>query len=284
MTVDESKRADAQQAAGPQAEGPPTGPALSLQQKRFSGGGARKYREFLVGEACLGHFIGFELYNLFLMDLPTVLGLGLRRLTLPLLLKSGGKKAVIGRGVTLRQPARITLGSGVILDDFAVLDYRAEADPTSLEPLGITLEDHVLIGRSSILVAKGGSITLRSGCNVSSHCRIATQSRVVIGESTLVAAYAYIGPGNHAVDDPTRPIIEQDMDIRGGVSIGKNCWIGTRATILDGVTIGDNAVVGAHSLVREDVPANAIVAGAPARVIKIRGALETVEDYSAPRK
>ncbi|MCB0320464.1 MAG: hypothetical protein KDD60_06010 [Bdellovibrionales bacterium] len=58
------------------------------------------------------------------------------------------------------------------------------------------------------------------------------------------------------------------MDLKGGVTIGKNVWIGTRATILDGVTIGDGAVIGAHSLVRESVPSGAVVAGTPAKVIR----------------
>ncbi|MCB0322363.1 MAG: acyltransferase [Bdellovibrionales bacterium] len=58
------------------------------------------------------------------------------------------------------------------------------------------------------------------------------------------------------------------MELKGGVRIGKHCWIGTRATILDGVTIGDHAVVGAHSLVREDVPPGAVVAGVPAKIVK----------------
>ena len=54
------------------------------------------------------------------------------------------------------------------------------------------------------------------------------------------------------------------------VTIGKNCWIGTRCLILPGVTIHDGAVVGAGSVVTKDVPPLAIVAGNPARVIKYR--------------
>ncbi|MCT3430976.1 hypothetical protein EFQ32_09720 [Limosilactobacillus fermentum] len=52
------------------------------------------------------------------------------------------------------------------------------------------------------------------------------------------------------------------------VTIGNDVWIGGKATILPGVTIGDNVVVAAGAVVTKDVPANTIVAGVPARVIK----------------
>lgn len=52
------------------------------------------------------------------------------------------------------------------------------------------------------------------------------------------------------------------------VSIGRNVWIGANATILAGVTIGDDAVVAAASVVTKDVPAQAIVVGSPARVVR----------------
>jgi len=56
----------------------------------------------------------------------------------------------------------------------------------------------------------------------------------------------------------------------GDVVIGNNVWMGGRVTILKGVAIGDNALIGAGSVVTKDVPRNAIVAGNPARVIKMR--------------
>ncbi|WP_372460252.1 MULTISPECIES: DapH/DapD/GlmU-related protein [Microbacterium] len=52
------------------------------------------------------------------------------------------------------------------------------------------------------------------------------------------------------------------------VAIGRNVWIGANATILAGVTIGDDAVVAAASVVTKDVPAQAIVVGSPARVVR----------------
>ena len=249
-------------------------PAMSPQQRRFSAAEGRlaTYKEFLVGEESYLSFAGFELYNLLLSNIPSIVGLGLRSLALPFLFKGCGKGLVLGRGVVIRQPKNISVGRGVIVEDYAALDVRSGKTPDKkavAQQAGIEIGDHVFIGRHSILAAKGGKIKLGAACNLSSYCRIATQSSVEIGESVLIAAYAYIGPGNHSTDDG-RPMIEQEMDVKGGVKIGAHSWIGTRATILDGVTIGKNVIVGAHSLVLEDVPDNAVVAGTPARVLKIR--------------
>ncbi|WP_304522377.1 DapH/DapD/GlmU-related protein [Bacteroides sp. GM023] len=52
------------------------------------------------------------------------------------------------------------------------------------------------------------------------------------------------------------------------VTIGKNVFIGARSIVMKGVTIGDGVVIGAGSVVTKNVPANAIVAGNPAKVIK----------------
>jgi acetyltransferase-like isoleucine patch superfamily enzyme len=57
--------------------------------------------------------------------------------------------------------------------------------------------------------------------------------------------------------EPTRPVV-----------IGDDVWIGARAVILKGVTIGDGAVVSAGAMVRENVPARALVGGVPARVLR----------------
>lgn len=56
--------------------------------------------------------------------------------------------------------------------------------------------------------------------------------------------------------------------IANPVIIGKNVWISTRCTILEGVTIGDNSIIGAGSVVTKDIPANCFAAGNPARVVK----------------
>lgn len=63
------------------------------------------------------------------------------------------------------------------------------------------------------------------------------------------------------------PEVQQRMIRKGPIVVGDDAWIGTGATILPGIRIGEMSVIGAHSLVREDVEAYAVVAGSPARVV-----------------
>lgn len=262
MTADKTTFSDIEQGSA----------TLTPQQSRFraSKNPLIAYKELSAGsDASWPAFILFELYTLFFSALPGLLGYATRTLFLPLLLKRCGKGLRVGRSVTLRQVSRISTGNAVLIDDYAVLDVRV--DPSAESEAEISIADDVFIGRESILAAKGARIELKSGCNISSQCRIATESGVSIGESTLIAAYAYIGPGNHQRDAEGRLLVDAEMEKQGGVRIGKQCWIGTRATILDGVTIGDGAVVGAHSLVKDDVPAGATVVGVPAKIVSSAG-------------
>ena len=238
-------------------------PAMTAQQAVFTDekqSGLKLYREIAVGEESLWHFIYYELTQVTLSGLPALPGFVLRSLLYPILFKQCGKRPALGRGVLLRNPKKISLGDKLLVDDYVALDSRG---PSSAIDIG----NFVSIGRYSTITAKNGTIKLGNGTNIGSHCRIATQSQITVGESSLIAAYCYIGPGNHQQEEG-KSLIESSMEIKGGVKIGSHVWIGTKATILDGVSIGDGAIIGAHSLVREDVPAGAIVAGTPAKLIQ----------------
>jgi acetyltransferase-like isoleucine patch superfamily enzyme len=68
---------------------------------------------------------------------------------------------------------------------------------------------------------------------------------------------------NHPLDPKDRKTV-----LLQPIVVKRNAWIGAAATILPGVTIGENAVVAAGAVVSRDVPANSIVAGVPAKVVK----------------
>lgn len=85
-----------------------------------------------------------------------------------------------------------------------------------------------------------------------------------IGSNTLVASHALILCHEHVKRDPSNPRNPWVTD----TYIGRNCFIGVRATVLPGVRIGDEVVVGASTVVNKDVPSNCVVVGNPGRVVK----------------
>lgn len=243
-----------------------TAPAMTPQQASLSDtkrSGVGAYRELAVGASGSGFFVYNEVVQTLCSNLGGVLGLGARSFLYRTLFRRCGRRPAIGKGVLIRVPKNISVGNGVLIDDYATLDVRGSNG-------SIEIQDRVSIGRFSIVAAKHGSIILSSGCNIGSSCRIATNSKVTIGESVLLGAYCYIGPGNHTEGTEGQPLISQPMDIRGGVEIGDHAWLGARVTVLDGVKIGKHAIIGAHSLVTQDVPDWAVAVGTPARVIEIR--------------
>jgi acetyltransferase-like isoleucine patch superfamily enzyme len=85
----------------------------------------------------------------------------------------------------------------------------------------------------------------------------------LIENDLLIAPKVSIITENHPVNPKERKI----LDLRS-VKISRNVWIGASATILPGITIGENSVIAAGSVVTKDVPANTVVAGIPAKIIK----------------
>lgn len=109
-----------------------------------------------------------------------------------------------------------------------------------------------------------GSITIGDYVIISPGVRISASDEIVIGDSCMIANSAYITDSDwHTVYDRTRRS-ERITPVR----IGNNVWIGDGACVLKGVTVGDNSVIAARAVVTRDVPANVIMAGNPAEVVK----------------
>lgn len=88
---------------------------------------------------------------------------------------------------------------------------------------------------------------------------------VTFGDDVMLAPGVLISTATHPLDPAKR---KKGIETAMPITIGNNVWIGMGAKILEGVHIGDNAVVAAGTVVNKNVPANSVVAGVPARVIK----------------
>jgi acetyltransferase-like isoleucine patch superfamily enzyme len=102
-------------------------------------------------------------------------------------------------------------------------------------------------------------------------CTISAYRHVRIGEQCVIADRAMFIDFDHSIAEVEKPVREQGIYMRD-VDVGANVWIGYNACILRGVKVGDNSVIGANAVVVDDVPANAVVGGVPAKVIRMREA------------
>jgi acetyltransferase-like isoleucine patch superfamily enzyme len=109
----------------------------------------------------------------------------------------------------------------------------------------------------------GKNISLGKRIFINSGCKFQDQGGVVIGDDSLIGHNAVLATLNHDISPNRRADMHPQR-----IVIGRNVWIDSNATILPGVTIGDNSVVAAAAVVTKDVPANSVVVGSPARVIR----------------
>lgn len=109
----------------------------------------------------------------------------------------------------------------------------------------------------------GKNITLGKGVFINAGCHFQDQGGITIGDDSLIGHCVVMATLNHGFEPEKRSWLYP-----APIVVGRNVWIGSHATILQGVVIGDDAVVAAGAVVTKDVPAGTVVAGVPAHVIK----------------
>ena len=109
----------------------------------------------------------------------------------------------------------------------------------------------------------GKNITVGKNVFINACCHFQDQGGITLGDNCLVGHNVVFATLNHGFAPEER----QSM-LPAPIVVGRDVWIGSNSTILQGVTIGDNSIIAAGSVVTKDVLANAIVAGVPARFIR----------------
>lgn len=155
-------------------------------------------------------------------------------------------------------------------------------------PEDIVIEDNCII-EGTLLSGNHGKIHMGKHSKIGSNSHIRCADKIVLGDYSAIANNTVIcDNNNHPVNPADRmimrltPINSEERSWKyadhAPIIIGKNVWIGEYARICKGVTIGDGSIVAANAVVTKDVPANCIVAGNPAKIVK------TDIDKTIPRK
>ena len=143
----------------------------------------------------------------------------------------------------------------------------------------IIIGEHCSIGFNSQLTAhesfRGGSYSPRIeiGNNVSlgDYIHVTAINSITICDGVLTGRWVTISDHSHGHVEPEEMSMApnyRELFSKGAVYIGKNVWIGDKASIMPGVTIGEGCIVGANTVVTKDVPPYSVVVGSPAKIVK----------------
>jgi acetyltransferase-like isoleucine patch superfamily enzyme len=189
----------------------------------------------------------------------------------------------------MRRNRMLTLGYAVLIARWLYLKLRwgsrLQTDGLCFVGPKVKLE----IGKTATLklgrwswIGHGTKIRVHEGeCEIGAksvlgqECTISAFQHVAIGRECVIADRVMLIDFDHGVVEVERPIRRQGIYKRD-VNVGSNCWIGYGACILRGVTVGDNCVIGTNTVVTKDLPANAVAAGTPARIVRMREAPATL--------
>src|SRR4051812_31272686 len=125
------------------------------------------------------------------------------------------------------------------------------------------------VGHGTKIRVHEGEVRIGAKTVLGQECTISAFQYVSIGRECILADRCMLIDFDHGVVEVDRPIRLQGIYKRD-VRVGHNVWMGYGACVLRGATVGDNAILGTYTVVPRDVPANAVVAGVPARVLRMR--------------
>src|SRR5690606_9946708 len=141
---------------------------------------------------------------------------------------------------------------------------------------GITFGDKVTVGSYAIIRPTnlyggepGEGLKVGNNSSIGPYSYIGCSGYIEIGDNVMISPRVSIYSENHNFDSPHIPMIDQGVT-RSFVKIEDDCWIAANSIILAGVVIGKGSVIAAGSVVTKDVPPYSVVAGNPARVLKVR--------------
>jgi acetyltransferase-like isoleucine patch superfamily enzyme len=181
-------------------------------------------------------------------------------------MRTGPKYSLISRWSNTISHLRLRFDRHIAIDYRALVDHHASINSGG---------GHIYIGpdacvmRYSQLLGHKGKIRIGRNATLGPFSYISGIGGVHVGDNTRIAPYVGIYSFTHNHNDPNQLVVEQGISTEP-VFIDEDVWIGSHAVITCGTRIGRGAVIGAGAVVTHDVPAYAVVAGVPAKIVRFR--------------
>jgi len=169
---------------------------------------------------------------------------------------------------TIRCASKIKYGKNLSVGRNCFVDALSKEGLICGDNVSMGFHTHIELTGSLKHIGKGMKIGNNVGLGSHGHYGSGIGG-LEIGDDTIIGNYVSFHPENHVFSDLNKPIRLQGVS-GNGIKVGKNCWIGAKATFLDGSEIGDGCVVAAGAVVKDKFLDNAIIGGIPAKILKYR--------------
>jgi acetyltransferase-like isoleucine patch superfamily enzyme len=172
-----------------------------------------------------------------------------------------------GKTITSNNPEAYKLREASFATKKLLVRMNNAEDPAEIRDLlgqitGSEIDESVAVF-TPLYINYGNNTKIGKNVFINFDCVFLDLGGITIEDNVLIAPKVSLLSEGHPISPKERGSL-----VPGPIHIKKNAWIGAGATILQGVTIGENAVVAAGAVVAKDVPANTIVGGVPAKIIK----------------
>ncbi len=172
-----------------------------------------------------------------------------------------------GDVVPFTDPEYDQIGKSGIRTTELLIQYNNTAEPDRLRELWGELSGNALDSSSYIqiplMINHAEFVTVGKNVYINQACSMLALGTIVIEDDVLIGPKCNLITEGHPIEPSQRRALEVKP-----VIIKRNAWLGAGVTILPGVTVGENSIVAAGAVVTKDVPANTVVAGVPAKILR----------------
>jgi acetyltransferase-like isoleucine patch superfamily enzyme len=206
---------------------------------------------------------GFDIYKIVLRKtFQIVRGLRIK-------LQVNGSRGIIfaDKRVRIYHGNKLSLGK--------TITFGENVEINALSKSGVTIGNNVTIGKNTIIECTGVLRNLGEGLiignnvGISQNCFIQVRGMVQIGSDVIFGPGVFLFSENHNFNN-TDELLTAQGEIRTGVKIENNVWVGAGSIILDGVKIGTGSIIGAGSVITKNVAPFSIMGGVPGKLIRCR--------------